>query len=109
CGPGKQMREPALPQSTGATVRAGEEALGGTRHGLRAILPFIGPAFIASVAYIDPGNFATNIESGARFGYCLLWVVVYANVMAMLIQSLSAKLGIATGRNLPELMREHLP
>lgn len=73
------------------------------------MLPFIGPAFIACVAYIDPGNFATNIAAGAKFGYNLLWVVVYANVLAMLIQTLSAKLGIATGKNLPELMREYFP
>jgi manganese transport protein len=92
-----------------ATGYAGEEALEGRRRGLFAVLPFIGPAFIACVAYIDPGNFATNISSGAQFGYQLLWVVVYANVMAMIIQTLSAKLGIATGRNLPELMRGHFP
>src|SRR5437868_794447 len=73
------------------------------------IFSFLGPAFIACVAYIDPGNFATNIAGGAQFGYNLLWVVVYANIMAMLIQTLSAKLGIATGRNLPELMRAHFP
>src|SRR5437016_6904663 len=79
-----------------------------TRRRLR-VLPFIGPAFIACVAYIDPGNFATNIASGAQFGYNLLWVVVYSNIMAMLIQTLSAKLGIATGRNLAELMRLHFP
>jgi manganese transport protein len=92
-----------------SSVRAGQEALRGQRRGLRAVLPFIGPAFIACVAYIDPGNFATNIASGAQFGYNLLWVVIYANIMAMLIQTLSAKLGIATGRNLPELMRTHFP
>jgi manganese transport protein len=91
------------------SVRAGEQALRGHRGGLRAILPFIGPAFIACVAYIDPGNFATNIAGGAQFGYNLLWVVIYANILAMFIQTLSAKLGIATGRNLPELMREYFP
>jgi manganese transport protein len=91
------------------SVRAGLEALGGHRRGLHAALPFIGPAFIACVAYIDPGNFATNISSGAQFGYNLLWVVIYANIMAMVVQTLSAKLGIATGRNLPELMRAHFP
>src|SRR4029077_6180920 len=68
--------------------------------------PFLGPAFIACVAYIDPGNFATNIAGGSRFGYRLVGVIVAANLMAMLIQTLSAKLGIATGRNLPELCRE---
>jgi len=73
------------------------------------LLPFLGPAFIASVAYVDPGNFATNIEGGARFGYTLLWVIVASNLMAMLIQLLSAKLGIATGKNLAELCRLHFP
>ncbi len=73
------------------------------------LLPFLGPAFIASVAYIDPGNFATNIQGGAKFGYMLLWVIVLSNLMAMLIQTASAKLGIATGRNLAELCRESLP
>jgi manganese transport protein len=70
------------------------------------ILPFLGPAFIACVAYIDPGNFATNISGGAKYGYTLVWVIVAANLMAMLIQTLSAKLGIATGLNLPEVCRE---
>src|SRR5256714_5163983 len=70
------------------------------------LLPFLGPAFIASVAYVDPGNFATNIAAGSKFGYTLVWVIVAANLMAMLIQTLSAKLGIATGRNLPEVCRE---
>ncbi len=80
-----------------------------SRTGIRRLLPFLGPAFIAAVAYIDPGNFATNIEGGARFGYRLLWVILAANLMAMLIQSLSAKLGIATGKNLPEVIRDHYP
>jgi len=71
------------------------------------LLPFLGPAFIASVAYMDPGNFATNIQGGAQFGYTLIWVVVASNLMAMLIQSLSAKLGIATGQNLAEHCRAH--
>ena len=70
------------------------------------ILPFLGPAFIAAVAYIDPGNFATNIAGGSKFGYTLVWVIVASNLMAMLIQTLSAKLGIATGKNLPEVCRE---
>ncbi len=74
-----------------------------------ATLAMLGPAFVASIAYVDPGNFATNIEGGARFGYLLLWVVLAANLMAMLIQYLSAKLGIVTDRNLPELCREHYP
>ncbi len=79
------------------------------RRGLARLWPFLGPAFIASIAYVDPGNFATNIEGGARFGYLLLWVVVASNMMAILIQTLSAKLGIATGRNLGELCRLHFP
>jgi manganese transport protein len=87
-------------------VRAARGALAGRRRGWRALLPFLGPAFIASVAYVDPGNFATNIQSGAQFGYLLLWVVVASNLMAMLIQTLSAKLGIATGRNLAEVCRD---
>ncbi|HJX49698.1 MAG TPA: Nramp family divalent metal transporter [Gaiellaceae bacterium] len=70
------------------------------------LLPFLGPAFIAAVAYIDPGNFATNIAGGSKFGYTLVWVIVASNLMAMLIQTLSAKLGIATGKNLPEVCRE---
>ena len=69
----------------------------------------LGPAFVASIAYVDPGNFATNIEGGAQFGYLLLWVVLVANVMAMLIQYLSAKLGIVTDRNYPEVVRERFP
>jgi len=73
------------------------------------IMPFLGPAFIAAVAYVDPGNFATNIQGGSQFGYQLVWVIVASNLMAMLIQSLSAKLGIATGKNLAELCRDHFP
>jgi manganese transport protein len=84
-------------------LRTVDEALHRTRFRL---LPFLGPAFIACVAYIDPGNFATNIAGGSKFGYTLVWVIVAANLMAILIQTLSAKLGIATGRNLPELCRE---
>jgi manganese transport protein len=91
------------------TVLAAQQALAGERRGLRAVLPFLGPAFIASVAYIDPGNFATNMGGGAQFGYALCWVVLTANLMAMLVQSLSAKLGIATGRSLPEVCRDRLP
>jgi manganese transport protein len=79
------------------------------RQSLRQILPFMGPAFIASIAYIDPGNFATNIQGGAGFGYTLLWVVVASNLMAMLLQTLSAKLGIATGTNLAEHCRNQFP
>ena len=72
-------------------------------------MPFLGPAFIACVAYVDPGNFATNVAGGAQFGYALGWVVLTANLMAMLVQSLSAKLGIATGPSLPEVCRDRLP
>jgi manganese transport protein len=79
------------------------------RRGLRGVLPLLGPAFVAAIAYVDPGNFATNISGGAKFGFLLLWVILAANLMAMLIQSLSAKVGIATGRNLPELCREQFP
>jgi manganese transport protein len=79
------------------------------RGRMRYGLAMLGPAFVAAVAYVDPGNFATNIAGGSKFGYLLLWVVLAANLMAMLIQYLSAKVGIATGRNLPELCREHFP
>src|SRR6266480_2134802 len=92
-----------------ATARTAHDAglvLQGERRGSFRILPFLGPAFVACVAYIDPGNFATNIAGGSKFGYTLVWVIVAANLMAMLIQMLSAKLGIATGRNLPEVCRE---
>jgi manganese transport protein len=84
-------------------LRTVDEALHRTRFRL---LPFLGPAFIACVAYIDPGNFATNIAGGSEFGYTLVWVIVAANLMAVLIQTLSAKLGVATGRNLPEVCRD---
>ena len=88
---------------------AAREAIHGRTRGLRAILPFLGPAFIASIAYVDPGNFATNISAGAQFGYALLWVILLANLMAMLIQGLAAKLGIATGMDLAELCRARFP
>ena len=91
--------------ATGQVTEAERVLRGSPRKPLR-ILPFLGPAFIACVAYIDPGNFATNIAGGSKYGYTLCWVIVAANVMAMLIQTLSAKLGIATGRNLPEVCRE---
>ena len=90
-------------------IEAAERVLSGERRGVRAVLPFLGPAFIAAVAYIDPGNFATNMVGGSRFGYMLLWVVLAANLMAMLVQSMSAKLGIATGRSLPEVCRDRFP
>jgi manganese transport protein len=94
---------------TDRTILAGRESLAGRRRGLRGFLPFAGPAVIASIAYMDPGNFATNIQGGAQFGYLLLWVVLLANLMAMLFQALSAKLGIVTGRSLAQLCRTHFP
>jgi manganese transport protein len=90
------------------TTQAALSVLDGQKKGpIGRLLPFLGPAFIASIAYVDPGNFATNIQSGAEFGYTLLWVIVASNLMAMLIQTLSAKLGIATGKNLAEQCRLH--
>ena len=100
--------EDALPGEA-AVLRAAERSLSGERRGFRRVTPFLGPAFIASVAYVDPGNFATNMAAGAQFGYLLLWVVLAANLMAMLIQTMSAKLGIATGMNLPEVCRARFP
>jgi manganese transport protein len=100
--------ENALPGEA-RVLWAAERSLNGERRGIRAVLPFLGPAFIAAVAYVDPGNFATNMAGGSQFGYMLLWVVLSANLMAMLIQSMSAKLGIATGRSLPEVCRDRFP
>jgi manganese transport protein len=95
---------------TGTLTTASDVLRGTSPKGrLARLLPFLGPAFIACVAYIDPGNFATNIQGGAQFGYLLVWVIVVSNLMAMLIQALSAKLGIATGRNLPETIRDQFP
>jgi len=93
------------------TVQAATEILSGksTKNRLARLLPFLGPAFIASVAYVDPGNYATNISAGAKFGYTLLWVILASNIIAMLIQTLSAKLGIATNRNLAEHCRSAFP
>ena len=100
----------AAPQTlTEQTCFAIREALAGRRGGPRAMLSFAGPAVVASIAYMDPGNFATNIQAGAGYGYTLLWVVALANVVAMLFQSLSAKLGLVTGSNLAELCRASLP
>ena len=94
-----------------STLQAANDVLSGqSKKGkLARLLPFLGPAFIASVAYMDPGNFATNIAGGAQFGYMLLWVIVASNLMAMLLQTLSAKLGIATGQNLAEMCRDRFP
>jgi manganese transport protein len=103
-----EVVESVLPGES-ATARAAHESLKGDRRGLRALVPFLGPAFIAAVAYVDPGNFATNIAAGAQYGYLLLWVILASNLMAMLIQSMSAKLGIAMGKNLPEVCRLRFP
>ncbi|MGP1666562.1 MAG: Nramp family divalent metal transporter [Rhodanobacter sp.] len=92
-----------------AATRAAPAALSRDRRGFKRLTPFLGPAFVASVAYIDPGNFATNVQAGSSFGYMLLWVVLAANLMAILIQSMSAKLGIATGQNLAEVARDRFP
>jgi manganese transport protein len=94
---------------TERTVAAAHQALAGRQGALRTATAFAGPAIIASIAYMDPGNFATNIQAGAKYGYGLLWVVLLANVIAMLFQGLSAKLGIVTGHNLAELCRDRFP
>lgn len=103
-------REPARHALPGEqrVLEAAQRSLTGERRGLRGIWPFLGPAFIAAVAYVDPGNFATNIAAGSEYGYLLLWVILASNLMAMLIQSMSAKLGIATGQNLAEVSRERM-
>src|SRR6201995_2243826 len=88
------------------TVEAARGLLAGERRGVRGYIAFAGPAVVASIAYMDPGNFATNIQAGAKYGYTLLWVVLLANLIAMLFQALSAKLGIVTGKNLAEMCRE---
>lgn len=97
--------EDVLPGEAAVAVAARRSLEGHTR-GIGRVWPFLGPAFVAAVAYIDPGNFATNVAGGAKFGYLLLWVVLAANLIAMLVQTQSAKLGIATGKNLAELCRE---
>ncbi|MBO0705709.1 MAG: Nramp family divalent metal transporter, partial [Candidatus Dormibacteraeota bacterium] len=104
-------RDPAAAALPGEqrVLEAAQRSLRGESRGLRALLPFLGPAFVAAVAYVDPGNFGANITSGAKFGYLLLWVVLAANLVAMLVQSLSARLGIATGKNLPEVCRDRFP
>jgi manganese transport protein len=93
----------------GGTAAALRDALAGRRSTIATGWLFAGPAVVASIAYIDPGNFATNIQAGAKYGYGLLWVVLAANLIAMLFQALSAKLGIVTGKNLAELSRERFP
>jgi len=104
------MDERLPPRNLTERTRLGiKEVLEGRRRGVRSFLPFFGPAVVTSVAYIDPGNFATNIQAGARYGYTLLWVVLMANLIAMLFQALSAKLGIVTGRNLAEMCRDQFP
>jgi manganese transport protein len=107
------MSESIAPETRGTlserTVRSAREVLAGERTDLRAYFAFFGPAVVASIAYMDPGNFATNIQAGAKYGYGLLWVVLLANLIAMLFQALSAKLGIVTGRNLAEMCREQFP
>jgi manganese transport protein len=102
-GPADAVLEPTQQNATAVLEGTSQ------RGRLGRLLPFLGPAFIASIAYMDPGNFATNIQGGAQFGYLLLWVVVASNLMAMLVQSLSAKLGIATGLSLPEMIRQEFP
>ena len=110
---GKRPHDRAAPEHPLDDVLPGEarvlvaahESLTRRRRGIRGTWPFLGPAFIAAVAYVDPGNFATNMAAGAKFGYLLLWVVLAANLMAMVVQSMSAKLGIATRQNLPEVCR----
>jgi manganese transport protein len=106
------MPPPDLALIPGTTLQcelAARAALTGHQKGVRAFLPFAGPAIIASVGYMDPGNFATNIQAGSTYGYRLLWVVLMANLVAMLFQAMSAKLGIVTGRNLAELCRAQFP
>ena len=102
--------QPPTPESlTGRTVASARALIRGERPGIGGYLAFGGPAVIASIAYMDPGNFATNIQAGAKYGYGLLWVVLLANLIAMLFQALSAKLGIVTGRNLAEMCRDRFP
>lgn len=94
---------------TARSIAAARNVLAGRRSGLAAHLAFVGPAVVASIAYVDPGNFATNIQAGAKYGYELLWIVLAASLIAMLFQALSAKLGIVTGRNLAEICRDEFP
>ena len=94
---------------SGRTAEVVRSVLSGRRSMLRGIVALSGPAVVASVAYVDPGNYVTNIQAGARYGYGLLWVVLLANLIAMMFQGLSARLGIVTGRNLAELCRQRYP
>jgi manganese transport protein len=109
-GVGEPAVHPPVPHAENtADVGASALQLLRSRGRMRGVVALLGPAFVAAVAYIDPGNFATNFSAGAKFGYALIWVIVAANLMAMVVQYLSAKTGVATGRDLPELCREHLP
>ena len=101
-------RQPALPGARTEVPHPTELEAIRARGPIRGVLPLLGPAFVACIAYVDPGNFATNISGGAQFGYLLLWVILAANLIAMLVQNLTAKIGIATGKNLPQLCREHM-
>ena len=105
----KNLLNSSMLQTDGRTRSSAEEALSGksTKGIFKRLIPFLGPAFIASIAYVDPGNFATNIQGGSAFGYTLLWVILVSNLMAMILQTLSAKLGIATGKNLAEHCRNN--
>ncbi len=107
--PALRAAGPRAGSLTERTVATASQVLAGESRGWRTALAFGGPAIIASIAYMDPGNFATNIQAGAKYGYGLLWVVLVANVIAMLFQGLSAKLGIVTGKNLAEMCRDHFP
>lgn len=104
-------KTPSSATGSDKTIKEAQAVLRGKskKSKIANLLPFLGPAFIASVAYVDPGNFATNIAGGAQFGLTLLWVILASNLMAILVQTLSAKLGIATGKNLAEQCREHFP
>ncbi len=100
---------PQVPPGPSLVIDPSQLELMKARGRWRGRLGLLGPAFVAAVAYVDPGNFATNIAGGAKYGYLLLWVILVANLMAMLIQYLSAKVGVVTGKSLPELCREHFP
>src|ERR1700751_5646667 len=104
-----QMLESSPRSLSDRTVEAARGLLAGERRGLRAYLAFVGPAVVASIAYMDPGNFATNIQAGAKYGYGLLWGGLLANLIAMLFQARSATRGIVTDRNLAEMCRARFP